>query len=153
MLFFCFFIFSTGYAFAALKEDGSVVTWGFANYGGDSSSVQSQLTNVVNIFSTSDGQKRVYCRRALPYRAILQLYCRRCCAYRRFCSYIVEQILGIGSGLPIGGILSQLVGLLVVVFLGFCLIIWVLERLLGHLLERLCKDLWWWGDSAQICGE
>ena len=32
-------IFSTVYAFAALKEDGSVVTWGDSSYGGDSSSV------------------------------------------------------------------------------------------------------------------
>ena len=31
-------IYSTGYAFAALKSDGSVVTWGQDNYGGDSSS-------------------------------------------------------------------------------------------------------------------
>ncbi|MBA4467324.1 hypothetical protein FHK98_19055, partial [Cylindrospermopsis raciborskii CS-506_A] len=30
-------IFSTGYAFAALKSDGSVVTWGDSSYGGDSS--------------------------------------------------------------------------------------------------------------------
>jgi len=34
---------STGSAFAALMADGSVVTWGFGNAGGDSSGVQEQL--------------------------------------------------------------------------------------------------------------
>ena len=43
-------IFSTNEAFAALKTDGSVVTWG--GYGGDSSSVASSLTSGVDeIFS------------------------------------------------------------------------------------------------------
>jgi hypothetical protein len=46
-------IFSTGYAFAALKSNGSVVTWGYSSYGGDSSSVASQLSSgVTQIFST-----------------------------------------------------------------------------------------------------
>tara|TARA_X000000950_G_scaffold212164_1_gene255213 strand:- start:61 stop:1014 length:954 start_codon:yes stop_codon:yes gene_type:complete len=36
-------IFSTGHAFAALKNDGSVVTWGYDERGGDSSSVSDQL--------------------------------------------------------------------------------------------------------------
>ncbi|MFM6672205.1 MAG: hypothetical protein ACKPJO_19070 [Dolichospermum sp.] len=41
------------YAFAALKSDGSVVTWGDSSYGGDSSSVSSRLTSgVTQIFST-----------------------------------------------------------------------------------------------------
>ncbi|UXB09942.1 hypothetical protein GP476_00005 (plasmid) [Aeromonas dhakensis] len=45
-------IFSTlGGAFAALKQDGTVVTWGDADNGGDSSAVQAQLTNVQTIFS------------------------------------------------------------------------------------------------------
>ncbi|MFL0706586.1 Calx-beta domain-containing protein, partial [Cylindrospermopsis raciborskii] len=40
------------YAFAALKSDGSVVTWGSSNWGGDSSSVSSSLTSgVTQIFS------------------------------------------------------------------------------------------------------
>ncbi|OSO89834.1 hypothetical protein B7O87_10990 [Cylindrospermopsis raciborskii CENA303] len=40
-------------AFAALKSNGSVVTWGDSSYGGDSSSVASQLTSgVTQIFST-----------------------------------------------------------------------------------------------------
>ncbi len=44
---------SNSYAFAALKSDGSVVTWGDSRYGGDSSSVASQLTSgVTQIFST-----------------------------------------------------------------------------------------------------
>ena len=30
-------------AFAAILEDGSVVTWGNAEYGGDGTSVQDQL--------------------------------------------------------------------------------------------------------------
>ena len=32
-----------GYAFAAVKEDGSVVTWGGARNGGDSGAVQCEL--------------------------------------------------------------------------------------------------------------
>ena len=36
-------------AYAALKADGTVVTWGDPTVGGDSSSVASQLTNVVAI--------------------------------------------------------------------------------------------------------
>ncbi|MBX9255285.1 DUF4114 domain-containing protein [Desmonostoc muscorum CCALA 125] len=48
-------MFSTGNAFAALKADGSVVTWGYSNYGGDSSAVSSQLTSgVINISSPFD---------------------------------------------------------------------------------------------------
>ena len=46
-------IFSTGSAFAALREDDSVVTWGNSDYGGDSSRVADELLGgVVNIFST-----------------------------------------------------------------------------------------------------
>ncbi|MFM6339725.1 MAG: hypothetical protein ACKPGP_03500, partial [Dolichospermum sp.] len=40
-------------AFAALKNDGSVVTWGSSSYGGNSSTVASRLTSgVIQIFST-----------------------------------------------------------------------------------------------------
>jgi hypothetical protein len=40
-------------AFAALKSDGSVITWGDPFYGGDSSAVASQLSSdVTNIYST-----------------------------------------------------------------------------------------------------
>ena len=39
-------------AFAAILEDGSVVTWGDADYGGDSSAVQDQLTGVQQIQAT-----------------------------------------------------------------------------------------------------
>ena len=40
-------------AFAALKSDGSVVTWGSSYYGGDSSSVSSDLNSgVTHIYSS-----------------------------------------------------------------------------------------------------
>ncbi|MDX5999718.1 tandem-95 repeat protein [Shewanella oneidensis] len=42
-------IFSAKYTFAALKTDGSVVTWGYSDYGGDSSSVAGQLTSGVKV--------------------------------------------------------------------------------------------------------
>ena len=45
----------TGYAFAAMKEDGCVVTWGFPSYGGDSSSVASQLQGGI-VQVTGNGQ-------------------------------------------------------------------------------------------------
>ena len=41
-------IYSTRYAYAALKEDGSVVTWGLANSGGDSSEVKKLLDGNVD---------------------------------------------------------------------------------------------------------
>ena len=41
-----------GEAFAAILADGSVVTWGEPNYGGDSSRVQNQLRNVQQISAT-----------------------------------------------------------------------------------------------------
>ena len=41
-------------AFAALKDDGSVVTWGSAVFGGDSSAVASELQqNVVEVVAAS----------------------------------------------------------------------------------------------------
>ena len=39
-------------AFAAILGDGSVVTWGHASHGGDSSAVQRQLKNVQQIQAT-----------------------------------------------------------------------------------------------------
>ena len=39
-------------AFAAILEDGSVVTWGPAQHGGDSSAVRDQLNGVQQIQST-----------------------------------------------------------------------------------------------------
>ena len=46
-------VFSTNSAFAALKADGSVVTWGDSWYGGDSSAVSSDLASgVVEVFAT-----------------------------------------------------------------------------------------------------
>ena len=47
-------IYSNVYAFAALKSDGSVVTWGYGPWGGDSSSVSSDLASgVAEIYSTT----------------------------------------------------------------------------------------------------
>ncbi|OLQ01848.1 hypothetical protein AK812_SmicGene15376 [Symbiodinium microadriaticum] len=43
---------ATRYAFAAILGDGSVVTWGHADDGGDSSAVQAQLKNVRQIQAT-----------------------------------------------------------------------------------------------------
>ncbi len=44
---------SEGFAFAALKADGSVVSWGHGSFGGNSSAVASQLSSGVSqIFST-----------------------------------------------------------------------------------------------------
>ena len=43
---------ATSSAFAAILADGSVVTWGDADSGGDSSSVQDQLENVQQIQAT-----------------------------------------------------------------------------------------------------
>ena len=47
-------IFATDSAFAALKDDGTVVTWGSSSNGGDSSGVAAQLTDVVSIANTSE---------------------------------------------------------------------------------------------------
>jgi len=47
-------IFSTRYAFAALKTNGNVVTWGDQSGGGNSTAVQNLLKNVKMIFSTLD---------------------------------------------------------------------------------------------------
>jgi len=46
------YIISTQTAFAALKSDKSVVTWGDSKNGGDSSLVSSELINITNIYST-----------------------------------------------------------------------------------------------------
>ena len=43
---------ATGGAFAALLDDGSVITWGRSHLGGDSSAVQAQLKNVQHIQAT-----------------------------------------------------------------------------------------------------
>ena len=43
---------ATGTAFAAILEDGSVVTWGRADYGGDSSAVGDQLRGLQQIKAT-----------------------------------------------------------------------------------------------------
>ena len=46
---------STADAFAAIREDGSVVTWGDAEWGGDSSAVRDQLHSVRQIQATMYG--------------------------------------------------------------------------------------------------
>ena len=43
-------IFSNNTSFAALKTDGSVITWGISSQGGDSSSISTHLTKVIQIF-------------------------------------------------------------------------------------------------------
>lgn len=45
-------IVSNTFSYAAIKSDGTVVTWGNDTWGGDSSNVQSMLTDVNNIYST-----------------------------------------------------------------------------------------------------
>lgn len=40
-------------AYAALKSDGTVKTWGISAWGGDSSGVTSDLVNVISIYSTN----------------------------------------------------------------------------------------------------
>lgn len=44
---------STGWAFAALLSDGSVLTWGDPYFGGDCSEVQEKLKTVQEIHSSS----------------------------------------------------------------------------------------------------
>ncbi|WP_297484139.1 hypothetical protein, partial [Sulfurimonas sp.] len=46
-------MYSNPYAFAVLNDNGTVVTWGDYRYGGDSSSVSDQLTDVKAIYSNS----------------------------------------------------------------------------------------------------
>ena len=48
-------IYSSSGAFAALKEDGSVVTWGGGWYGGVSNYVSSELSSGVTTIYSSDG--------------------------------------------------------------------------------------------------
>ena len=55
-------VFSSNHAFAAMREDGSVVTWGESEFGGDSSTVADQLHNVVAISDiySNDSQERIF---------------------------------------------------------------------------------------------
>ena len=50
-------IYNNGLAFAVLMNDGTVVTWGNASNGGDSSSVSSQLTDVLEIHTSPYSNK------------------------------------------------------------------------------------------------
>jgi uncharacterized membrane protein len=45
-------IYSTGSAFAALKNDATVVTWGRQECGGNSNNVQDKLMDIKMIYST-----------------------------------------------------------------------------------------------------
>ena len=45
-------IYSTKRAFALVRADGSVVTWGINIFGGDSEAVRQQLTGIKSICST-----------------------------------------------------------------------------------------------------
>ena len=45
-------VYSSGFASAADKFDGSVVTWGTTGYGGDSGAVESLLTDVQHFCSS-----------------------------------------------------------------------------------------------------
>ncbi|TYK64858.1 hypothetical protein [Colwellia echini] len=45
-------IVTSSFAHAAIKSDGTVVTWGYDEHGGDSSDVQYMLTDVDEIYST-----------------------------------------------------------------------------------------------------
>lgn len=45
-------LYSNEAAFAAVKSDGTVVTWGNDSFGGDSSGVSAELININEIFST-----------------------------------------------------------------------------------------------------
>ena len=47
-------IYSTGFAFAAVKGNGSVVTWGSDGCGGDSSAVHAELQGGVEQIYFSD---------------------------------------------------------------------------------------------------
>ena len=53
---------ATGWAFAAILADGSVVAWGLPAYGGDSSAVQDQLKNVQQIQATRGAFAAIFSR-------------------------------------------------------------------------------------------
>jgi hypothetical protein len=59
-------IFSTFSAFAALKSDGSVVTWGYSRGGGDSSSVSSRLSSGVVSFADPYNDDRLVPVTSMP---------------------------------------------------------------------------------------
>ena len=44
---------ATDAAFAALRDDGSVITWGDATTGGDSSALSEQLQDIVDVQATT----------------------------------------------------------------------------------------------------
>ena len=48
-------------AFTAILGDGSVVTWGYDEYGGDSSAVQHQLKNVQQVQASCKAFAAILC--------------------------------------------------------------------------------------------
>ena len=44
-------LFATDSAFCALKDDGSIVSWGYPQYGGDSSKLSHKLINIKNVYA------------------------------------------------------------------------------------------------------
>ena len=44
---------ATSRAFAAVKRDGTVVSWGYEAFGGNSTPVQDKLTNVITLGSSA----------------------------------------------------------------------------------------------------
>ena len=67
-------IYSTGFAFAAKLTNGHVVTWGFAGCGGDSSSMQAELT-AVHIYRDPS---RVNCAQASDSKVQPELKTKPC---------------------------------------------------------------------------
>jgi alpha-tubulin suppressor-like RCC1 family protein len=44
-------IYSTYYAFAALKSDGSITAWGYSKYGGSGAPTDSDYTKIYSTYS------------------------------------------------------------------------------------------------------
>jgi len=61
---------ATDWAFAAVLDDGSVVTWGDPDVGGDSSAVQRQLKNVQQIQATRGAFAAIRICRHLGWRSL-----------------------------------------------------------------------------------
>ncbi len=57
-------IYSTGSAFAALRVDGSVVTWGQDSYGGDSKNVAAKLDGTIDVTNIFSGYNKFAALRA-----------------------------------------------------------------------------------------
>ena len=60
-------------AFAAILDDGSVVSWGSADLGGDSSAAQGQLKNVQQIHATESAFAAILGMVLLSHGVMLRL--------------------------------------------------------------------------------